>query len=109
MTTAERGVQRTFMDEFTEAYYGDPVRFVREMLGAEPYPYQVEFLRALAAGERKMSVKSGHGTGKSTTASWAMLWFLLLWIFPVWRTMRRERGRHRGVLYMHRLKLRHGL
>ena len=78
MTTAERGVQRTFMDEFTEAYYGDPVRFVREMLGAEPYPYQVEFLEALAEGERKMSVKSGHGTGKSTTASWAMLWFLLL-------------------------------
>ena len=35
-------------------------------------------MRALADGERKMSVRSGHGTGKSTTASWAMLWFLLL-------------------------------
>ena len=67
-----------FMEEFTAAYYDDPVRFVREMLGADPFPYQEEFLRALAAGERKMSVKSGHGTGKSTTASWAMLWFLLL-------------------------------
>ena len=67
-----------FMEEFTQAYYDDPVRFVREMLGAEPFPYQEEFLRALADGERKMSVKSGHGTGKSTTASWAMLWFLLL-------------------------------
>jgi len=78
MTTSEQRAQRTFMDEFTEAYYDDPVRFVREMLGAEPYAYQVEFLQALAKGERKMSVKSGHGTGKSTTASWAMLWFLLL-------------------------------
>ena len=67
-----------FMEEFTAAYYDDPVRFVREMLGAEPYEYQREFLEALAQGERKMSVKSGHGTGKSTTASWAMLWFLLL-------------------------------
>jgi len=67
-----------FMEEFTAAYYDDPVRFVREMLGAEPYEYQREFLEALARGERKMSVKSGHGTGKSTTASWAMLWFLLL-------------------------------
>lgn len=67
-----------FMEEFTQAYYDDPVRFVREMLGAEPYEYQREFLEALAQGERKMSVKSGHGTGKSTTASWAMLWFLLL-------------------------------
>jgi phage terminase large subunit len=54
------------------------VRFVREMLGADPYEYQREFLEALARNERKMSVKSGHGTGKSTTASWAMLWFLLL-------------------------------
>ena len=67
-----------FMEEFTAAYYDDPVRFVREMLGADPYEYQREFLEALAQGERKMSVKSGHGTGKSTTASWAMLWFLLL-------------------------------
>ncbi len=67
-----------FMEEFTAAYYDDPVRFVREMLGAEPFDYQVEFLEALAKNERKMSVKSGHGTGKSTTASWAMLWFLLL-------------------------------
>ena len=66
------------MEEFTQAYYDDPVRFVREMLGAEPYEYQREFLEALARNERKMSVKSGHGTGKSTTASWAMLWFLLL-------------------------------
>jgi hypothetical protein len=67
-----------FMEEFTQAYYDDPVRFVREMLGADPYEYQREFLEALARNERKMSVKSGHGTGKSTTASWAMLWFLLL-------------------------------
>ena len=67
-----------FMEEFTAAYYDDPARFVREMLGAEPFDYQEEFLQALAKNERKMSVKSGHGTGKSTTASWAMLWFLLL-------------------------------
>lgn len=67
-----------FFEEFVEAYADDPVRFVREMLGAEPFDYQQEFLEALAKGTRKMSVKSGHGTGKSTTASWAMLWFLLL-------------------------------
>lgn len=67
-----------FFEEFVEAYKDDPVRFVREMLGAEPFDYQQEFLEALAKGTRKMSVKSGHGTGKSTTASWAMLWFLLL-------------------------------
>ena len=31
----------------------------------------------MASGERKISIRSGHGVGKSTTASWAMLWFLL--------------------------------
>ena len=67
-----------FFEEFVEVYREDPVRFVREMLGAEPFDYQQEFLEALSKGTRKMSVKSGHGTGKSTTASWAMLWFLLL-------------------------------
>mgnify|MGYP001251557802 FL=1 len=68
---------RNFMEEFVAAYGNDPVLFVEEMLGAQPFDYQSEFLRALL-DERKMSVKSGHGTGKSTTASWAMLWFMLL-------------------------------
>ena len=66
-----------FMEEFVAVYGNDPVLFVEEMLGAQPFDYQAEFLRALL-DERKMSVKSGHGTGKSTTASWAMLWFMLL-------------------------------
>ena len=67
-----------FMEEFVEAYANDPVRFVREMLGAEPFDYQIEFLEAVANHTRKMSVKAGHGVGKSTTAAWAMLWFLML-------------------------------
>ena len=66
------------LEEFARAYYSDPVKFVREMLGVEPLPYQIEFLEALASGERKISIRSGHGTGKSTAASWAMLWFMLL-------------------------------
>ena len=65
-------------DDFVVEYYDDPVRFVREVLGASPLPYQAEFLSAIASGERKISVRSGHGTGKSTSASWAMLWFLFL-------------------------------
>ena len=66
------------LTEFVLRYRDDPVLFVKEVLGATPYDYQEEFLEAIASGERKMSVRSGHGTGKSTSASWAMLWFLLL-------------------------------
>jgi len=65
-------------EDFTLQYMDDPVLFVREVLGAEPLPYQSEFLTAIASGERKISIRSGHGTGKSTSASWAMLWFLLM-------------------------------
>ena len=65
-------------EEFVQEYRDDPVKFVVEVLGAKPLPYQAEFLQAIADGERKMSVRSGHGTGKSTSASWAMLWYVLL-------------------------------
>jgi hypothetical protein len=54
-----------------------PGMFVREILGAEPEPYQDDMLRAVGRGERKISVRSGHGTGKSTSLSWSMLWFVL--------------------------------
>jgi hypothetical protein len=66
------------LKKFVETYRDDPVAFVREVLGAEPLSYQAEFLEAIARGERRISVRSGHGTGKSTSASWAMLWFTVL-------------------------------
>ena len=64
-------------EEFLRRYYHAPTLFVQEVLGAQPYDYQSELLDAVARGDRKISVRSGHGTGKSTTASWCMLWFLL--------------------------------
>lgn len=66
------------LSEFVTRYRDDPVLFVREVLGATPLPYQADFLEAIASGERKVSIRSGHGTGKSTSASWAMLWYLML-------------------------------
>lgn len=63
--------------EWVKRYRAEPVLFVREVLGCEPMPYQAEFLEAIARGERKISVRSGHGTGKSSCASWAMLHYLL--------------------------------
>lgn len=65
----------------------DPVLFVREALGAEPdynpkteeyseHRWQTEMLMALAEGETRISIKSGHGVGKSTTLSWCILWYI---------------------------------
>lgn len=54
-----------------------PGLFVREILGATPENYQEDLLQAVGGGKRKISVRSGHGTGKTTSLSWSMIWFLL--------------------------------
>ena len=68
---------RKVMDEWRDRYHDNPVLFVREVLGVDPDGWQVNFLNAIARGDRKISVRSGHGVGKSTASSWAMLWFFL--------------------------------
>lgn len=62
---------------FLLTYRNDPVSFVVDVLGVEPDEWQKDFLRAVASGHRRISIRSGHGVGKSTGASWAMLWYLL--------------------------------
>lgn len=64
-------------EQFIIDYKNNPVAFVQEVLGVDPDPWQKEFLEAVARGHRRISIRSGHGVGKSTTASWAMLWYLL--------------------------------
>ncbi|WP_426356374.1 DEAD/DEAH box helicase family protein [Burkholderia sp. R-40] len=70
---AELQQQNPFL-HFRSRYYRDPILFVQEVLGAEPDDWQKTFLTALADGKRKISVRSGHGVGKSTTTSWAAIW-----------------------------------
>jgi hypothetical protein len=55
-------------------YRDRPDLFVREMLGAEPTPQQEEALDAIANGTH-VSIKSGHGTGKTAFDAWCILWF----------------------------------
>ena len=68
--------------EFVNRYRKNPVLFVREVLNTTPDPWQIEFLNHIAANNRRISVRSGHGVGKSTAAAWAMIWYLFL-RFPV--------------------------
>ena len=64
-----------------QRYSRDPVLFAREALGVEPDEWQVEFLRAVAdPKKRRISVRSGHGVGKSTAVAIAAVWHIL------WRT-----------------------
>lgn len=67
---------------FVEAYQDDPVEFVRNVVGMEPQPWQAEVLEAVAQGKTRLSIRSGHGVGKSATLSWMMVWYMTT-RFPV--------------------------
>ena len=69
--------ENPFLD-FARRYHKDPVLFVQEVIGVEPDPWQKQVLQWVADGERRISVRSGHGVGKSTVAAWLMLWHILL-------------------------------
>lgn len=68
---------RSAYESFVLAYRDRPVLFVTEVLKADPLPWQREFLEAIAKGERRISVRAGHGVGKSTACAWALLWHCL--------------------------------
>ena len=60
-------------------YRDDPVLFTREVIGLEPDPWQEELLRAVAdPKKRRISVRSGHGVGKSTAVALAAVWHILM-------------------------------
>ena len=54
----------------------NPLIFVRDVLGATPEPWQAEALEAVGKHDR-VSIRSGHGVGKTTLEAWLILWFLL--------------------------------
>ena len=54
----------------------DPALFVRQVLGAEPDAWQLEVMAAVAARDRGISIRSGHGVGKTSCLSWLALWFI---------------------------------
>lgn len=64
-------------DEFIQRYHSDPVRFVKEMLGVVPDPWQAEVMGDVSKGERRITIRSGHGVGKSSMLAWTALWFVL--------------------------------
>ena len=55
--------------------HADPVFFVENILQAEPQWWQASALRAVASHDR-VSIKSGHGVGKTAFQSWLVLWWL---------------------------------
>ena len=63
--------------EWVLRYRDNPVLFAREVLGLEPDVWQGEMMAAIAAGDRRISVRSGHGVGKSTAVAVVCIWYLM--------------------------------
>jgi len=74
-STAEKPSGNDFV-AFIERYENDPIGFVENVLEAKPLPWQKDFLQAIARKERRISVRAGHGVGKSTACSWALIWHM---------------------------------
>lgn len=53
-----------------------PAQFAIEALGVEPEAWQEEAGRELVQ-RRRVSIRSGHGVGKTAFEAWCVLWFLL--------------------------------
>lgn len=49
------------------------MRFVREVFGAQPDDFQIAVLQGYARGERRISIASCHGPGKTTVAAWCVV------------------------------------
>ena len=69
------GVDRRALAERTVKYGQQPVRWVEERLGQTVWSKQREILNAVR-DHRRVAVRSGHGVGKSHTASLIACWWL---------------------------------
>ena len=64
--------------EVARRWRSDASLFVREAFHAEPTPQQQSLLDLFSKGEKKaISIRSGHGTGKTAAEAWLIAWFLV--------------------------------
>ena len=54
----------------------DPTLFVKTVLNAKPDKWQSGVMQAVANGDRGVSIRSGHGVGKTSCLSWLALWWI---------------------------------
>lgn len=67
----------TTLKAIVSSYVDDPVGFVRDILGGTPDPWQEGVMRDVASGKRRISVRAGHGVGKSAVCAWLSIWHMV--------------------------------
>lgn len=61
-----------------DAYRDKPVEFALDIIGVTPDEWQANAMAAIGRGERLLSVRAGHGVGKSAFCSWLVLWHMVV-------------------------------
>lgn len=64
--------------EFVSRFAKDPVGFCLIVLGVTLDRWQADAMRRVAAGERRISIRSGHGVGKSAFVALLCVWALIV-------------------------------
>jgi hypothetical protein len=65
------------IEQAFQSWYDDPVIFAEDCLGVKCWPRQAEFMRAIAS-DKRVAVRSGHKTGKSTALVCVAIWWTAL-------------------------------
>lgn len=81
MSMTAQQKRRKFFAQRLPLYQKDPVLFAKEVCSYEPDPWQRNVLNDIA-GHTKVSVRSGHGVGKTSVEAIVLLWFLSCFKFP---------------------------
>lgn len=67
-----------FWESIKTTYREDPVGFTEDVLSVVPDEWQAEAMQAIARGERRLSVRAGHGVGKSAFCAWLIIWQMVV-------------------------------
>jgi len=78
LTHSKPSADMSLMAEAASQSSTNPLPFVTGILKAEPEPWQIEALNAFASHDR-VSIRAGHGVGKTTLIAWIVLWIASTW------------------------------
>lgn len=56
-------------------WQNDAISFVKDVIDVTPSEQQLELLYNVSK-EKRITIRSGHGTGKDASVSWVIIWFL---------------------------------
>lgn len=74
MEIAGNSLHKSVLNKLKE-WRNSPLQFVKECIQAVPTTQQIELLLNVQK-EKRISIRSGHGTGKDAAMSWVIVWFM---------------------------------